>query len=107
MNTFGCSDTAYYNLNNFGLEDQNYISQVTIYPNPTSNTYTVDLRDVNGDQITISIINVMGQTIYQKEFEVVNGEFIQTFDANDYANGVYTVDITVGNFSIRKKLIKN
>jgi hypothetical protein len=49
----------------------------------------------------------MGQTIYQKEFEVVNGEFIQTFDANDYANGVYTVDITVGNFSIRKKLIKN
>lgn len=107
MNTFGCSDTAYYNLNNFGLEDQNYISQVTIYPNPTSNTYTVDLRELNGDQITISIINVMGQTIYQKEFEVVNGEFIQTFDANDYANGVYTVDITVGNFSIRKKLIKN
>ena len=106
INTSGCSDTAYYNLNSFGLEDQNLISQVSVYPNPTTHSFTLDLKGVQGEQIMISVISMLGQVVYQKEFEVSGGQFLQSFDAYEYPNGVYTIDIRIGNFNIRKKLIK-
>lgn len=106
-NTYGCSDTAYYNLSTFGLEDQNYISQISVYPNPTTNSFTLDLQDIKGEEVTVSIISMMGQVVYQKQFEVNGGNVNQVFDVSNYANGVYTIDINVGNFNIRKKLIKD
>ncbi len=104
-NIYGCSDTAYHNLN-LGFEDLNYVSQVSIYPNPATHSFTLDLKDIKGEELTVSIINMVGQTVYQKDF-VVSGNFTQTFDIMEFANGVYTIDIKVGNFVIRKKLIKD
>jgi hypothetical protein len=107
MNTFGCSDTAYYNFNTFGVEDQNYVSQVSLYPNPATHSFTLDLKDVKGETVNVSIISMMGQVVYQKEFEVSGGALLQNFDVYEYANGVYTIDIRIGNYNIRKKLIKD
>ncbi len=101
-----CTDTAVYTLATFGLEDENVISQLSLYPNPASNSFTLDLQDVQGDQVTVSIINMVGQTVYQKYFEVSGGQLNHQFDISQLANGVYTVDVHVGNFAIRKKLIK-
>jgi len=106
-NIYGCSDTAFYNLTTFGLEDQNYISQVSVYPNPTTNSFTLDLQDINGERINVSIMSMMGQVVFSREFEVNGGNFNQQFDVSNYANGVYIIDVNVGNFNIRKKLIKD
>lgn len=106
-NAAGCSDTAYYTLQNLGVMDEELISNISIYPNPTTNSFTLDLQDVKAEFVTVSVISMMGQVVYQKEYEVNGGSLLETFDVYNYANGMYTVDIRIGNFNIRKKLIKN
>ncbi len=107
MNTYGCSDTAQYNLTTFGIEDENYASNVLLYPNPTTNSFTLDMKDIKAETITVSIISMMGQVVYQKEFEVSGGAFMQNFDVYEFAKGVYTIDVKVDNYNVRKKLIKD
>lgn len=106
-NPSGCSDTAFYNLTTFGIEDPNVVSSVSIYPNPATNTFNLDLKDVKGEKVIVSIISMMGQTTFNKVYEVSGGQLLESIDVSNMANGVYTVDIQIGNVNIRKKLIKD
>lgn len=105
-NTNGCNDSATYNLTTFGLEGQSFISMVNIYPNPATDQFTIDLKDINGSDLQVSIYNMVGQLVYTRQFIVNDGQFMQQFDISTLPNGVYTVDLRVGSFAVRKKLIK-
>jgi dihydroxyacetone kinase len=49
----------------------NYSPQAVfaLYPNPASRFVDVDLRAVQGERLTISIVNNIGQTVYTEKVE--------------------------------------
>lgn len=105
-NVYGCSDTAFYTFN-LGIEDEQVVSNVLIYPNPTTHSFTLDLKDVKGEEVKVSIINMVGQTVFDRIFEVSGGQLSENIDVSNFSNGIYTIDIQIGNVNIRRKLVKD
>ena len=86
-----------------GIED-NTISSFDVYPNPASELVTVDLNAFNGNDVTVSIVNTLGQRL-QSTALVANG--IQTLNISGYKSGMYFVQVEMnGKISNSKLSIK-
>ncbi len=103
-NTWVCSDTtttailtATTGLNNVQLADGVYV-----YPNPTTNTFTIRLPITNGVG-TIQLLNEIGQIIEQQN---INSDKV-SFDINNLRTGMYILKIEIDGTIIYKKVIKN
>lgn len=73
------------------------------YPNPTRDQVSFDLDNISGP-ISVSIINVLGQRLFQKDIE--NGYGTITLDLKNSWNGTLFVTFT-GHFgTVSKKIVK-
>ncbi|MEM1322126.1 MAG: lectin-like protein [Bacteroidota bacterium] len=69
-------------------------SQVTVYPNPTSDQVSINLKEYLGKDATIQIYNALGQPVYEARVDEMR-EPIQTFDVRQYGSGVYSIKVKV------------
>ena len=84
-----------------GVQENN-ITALAIYPNPTSNTITVDLGNNDIDNSSLEIYNLLGTKVSEKQIvNKVNQLHLETF-----SNGIYIVKFTNKNGVISKKVIK-
>lgn len=76
------------------IEDVNLqLSINNLYPNPTKNNLNVEFTgsiDTNGD---ITIYDVLGRTVQHQKFEIRKGSNQAQIQLNEFANGVYVVEI--------------
>ena len=83
------------------LSDSNFtpMSTISLYPNPTSGTFTI-----SGEVSKVQVFSITGQIV--KSFDTISSENYQ-FDINDLSNGVYLIKAIDTNNSIKTmKLIK-
>jgi len=73
---------------------------VTLYPNPTRGT--ISLETTNPDQFSIEITSLNGQQIYQDKME---GTLLQ-IDLSSFQKGAYFITIRSEDFVISRKVIK-
>lgn len=86
-----------------GVED-NSLASFDMYPNPADQSVSVDLSIFNGNNVTLSIMNTLGQRM-QSTSMVANG--VQTLNVNGYAAGMYFVQVEInGKTSTSKLTIK-
>jgi hypothetical protein len=80
-----------------------------IYPNPVSNTMTLDYNLVKNDNVNLEIYNTTGQVIktYIKSNNHPSGSYSQSFDVSDLNSGVYLARFTTGNVTKSTKIIIN
>lgn len=99
----GCSSTSScVNITNLGIDDLNF-EDVSIYPNPSNGKITVSFnKEVNLKSFVIR--DVTGRTVREEKAQTTNG---LTFDISTEAQGVYFLNIEVGNSIQSFKLIKN
>jgi hypothetical protein len=77
---------------------------VTVYPNPaTGNTLNVNINSNDEGNANVSIINNLGQKVL--EFNNLTGTAF-TFDINDLASGIYTVQVSSEAGLVNTQLIK-
>ncbi len=80
---------------------------LSVYPNPTSNNVTVEIKTANADDYTIELYNALGariSTIYSGSLSVGLNKFEYSTDA--LAKGVYVIKVgSQGNYETLK-LIK-
>lgn len=102
----GCSDTSnVYNYVTFGLESSD-VSEFNIYPNPNDGNFTIQMDIANTEnEIEVAIYNMIGQTVYSKNFEANNTSVLQQISLAGIAKGAYTMSVRVGNSTLHKKLI--
>ena len=69
-----------------------YITQITLSPNPTSGVINlaIDLAIVLED-VRLSVVNVLGQSIYQTSFDRLQGAQNFRLDLSDEGTGMYWV----------------
>ena len=83
-----------------GIEENN-LSELAIYPNPTNGEFTIDLREVK-QNVKATLTNSLGQVILTQNFTSTN--FINL--VIDAPKGVYLLQLESDREVITKKIIK-
>jgi hypothetical protein len=86
-----------------GIADNINESNLNIYPNPNSGSFTFELNGFKND-VTVKVYNALGKVVYQSEKLEVNGNLSQTIDLDAEA-GVYYMHIEGKNILINKKVV--
>ncbi len=91
-------------LNNGDVMDLNF--SYNIYPNPASTNTTIHLSLDNANTVAYSISNSLGQTISSFPLTHLN-EGSQDIEINTsaWANGIYFMNLQVGNRNVKTKLV--
>ena len=85
------------------FENKDLNDNIKLYPNPIKNEFYIDLGDkLKSDDISkISIYNSIGERIFE------SNTYSKSIKLESVASGVYFVKISVGEFTVTKKLIVN
>ena len=85
------------------LEENGLIFQV--FPNPAGDYVHVSLSNEQADEGTITLFNMNGQTLTQKEISLQNTTQIIPFQVSDLARGFYFVEVRTATGVAMRKLI--
>lgn len=83
--------------------DEN-ISAVELFPNPTSNDATLNITVVNSSESSVTVLNTVGQVVYQTASSLNAGSNKVNIDTKQFAAGIYNVIISTENGTVTKKL---
>ena len=73
--------------------DEQIIPTLDIYPNPAANLANIAYNFKNGGNVTVNIVNMMGQVVYQSANLENYGSDELNVNTSDFANGVYFVTV--------------
>ena len=85
------------------LKEQDLSTLISLYPNPATNSFSVQLKNATNHHFSIEIYDAMGNVVLSK-----NTQTNETIDIHSLAAGMYSVKInTETNNNSIIKLIKN
>jgi hypothetical protein len=70
-----------------GIEEINKLTDISLYPNPTSGNFTLSYHLKNNLQASFKLIDITGRIVNSEKL-IVNSEY-QTIDVSYLDNGVY------------------
>ncbi len=83
-----------------GINENKYSNDVSIYPNPATDKIEIECLDNN--EINISIYNLIGKLVLQKEFDNNKTDI----DIGSFETGMYIIKVTGANWTTQRKIIK-
>jgi hypothetical protein len=90
-----------------GLESANQIFEVNAFPNPNNGSFNISIKSELTEDIYMSIYNQIGEVVWQKQLEKLNGKINVFVPLDQAAQGVYQLQVTTSKKVINKKLIIN
>ena len=97
-----CSKDTTVSIGNVAIDDLDAFEQFSIYPNPVQNELIVSLLFKGQMDVTISILNTIGQKVFEKE--ILNTQnTIETISTQHLSKGVYYLSVETEN---QNKMIK-
>ena len=92
---------VFYCAGTSSVEEYNSPGTIELYPNPADQSVSVDLNAFTGNNITLSVINTLGQRL-QSTSMVANGVTILNLDG--YSSGFYFVQVEMNGKTSTSKL---
>jgi len=86
-----------------GINDNYGNVPLSIYPNPSAGSFTLELEA--NDKVSVRVMNIVGEVVYQTEQMDVNGFFVKTINLNDLADGVYYLRLDGNTFVKTEKIV--
>ena len=88
-----------------GLENNK--EAIVIYPNPLHNDpLMVELSGKAGATATLSLVNMLGQSLFEEEFEIKGDMIAREIPVRNLADGMYMVKIEIGGRILVRKVVK-
>lgn len=81
------------------------MDHVSIYPNPTSDASFINLNLNTLSEVSVNIQNNLGQSVASKEYGKLSGIQVLPVVTNNFASGLYHVQIVVNGKVTSQKLI--
>ena len=70
-------------------------SQVSVYPNPFTNTTNIRFKLTGGTNVELNVYNLVGQKVMSRDLGYrINGEHNVSFDKGGLTAGLYILQIT-------------
>lgn len=91
-----------------GIEDVAEGISFGIYPNPSLDkriNLVYDVNKLSSDKNKVSIYSTTGQQVFKTILNNNNGFYNKNLDLSSLANGIYILEFSSGEYSIRKKII--
>ncbi len=76
-----------------------------LFPNPNNGAFTLKLSGTAYQDLTFSLINIIGQQLHQETLNFSNGNLVKLFDFKHLTAGSYIVQLKSGEQQLYKKLI--
>jgi len=76
-----------------------------IAPNPNNGLFTVTVKSPEQIRLQLSLMNALGQTVYEDQPVTVSGSSSRTIDLRKNAPGIYTLLIKAGEMTISRKIV--
>lgn len=94
----------FYGNTALGINDGTLESSLNIFPNPASNSATVQFSLSTEENVTINVLNAVGQSVMQQQLGTLAARaHNQTLDVTSLSNGLYFVEIKAGNSTVTRK----
>lgn len=88
-----------------GVGDQPLLSDFNMFPNPAQDNAFIELGMTDGKNVSVSIYDMNGRVVAQRNYGVVGNEMIVPLTTDDWAKGIYLVQVTVGEDITSRKLV--
>lgn len=90
------------------INELSEITSLTVYPNPTSGSFEFSLTMANQSErkLQVSLLDVLGRELEQKEYKVLNGALNSGFDISDLPSGLYYLEFESEGRKTVERLIK-
>ncbi len=79
---------------------------VQVFPNPVGNHFYIYLRKMVANTAIVNLYNALGQRVYTRNINLINGAEYVEVPSQNLAKGVYFLKINAGDFKFVKKLLK-
>ncbi|WP_237588619.1 reprolysin-like metallopeptidase [Polaribacter sargassicola] len=76
-----------------------------LYPNPTEGEFTLSLKAVNADEVSVQLFDVNGRLIDEKNYYNTLTDFSERISFNKASAGLYMLKVINGEKQVVKKLI--
>ena len=110
-NNYGAGDGFVANVMQGGTfsiaEHVNAENTVTIYPNPSSGLYTINIESNVNDDAVINVFNLLGEKITNQKVKTKFGVNKYQLDLTNAPDGIYFVNIQLKDKRLGTKIIKN
>jgi len=73
------------------------LTDLSIYPNPSNGTFTVQFGSIETMDVNISMYNTIGKEVFVKSFNNIKGDFVEVFNVDDLSSGIYFLEISNAN----------
>jgi len=88
-----------------GMDEVISENGVTIFPNPTNEISTISFNLTQSSLVNMEVFNSMGSLVFTNGTETMNaGSQKVIFDGSELPNGIYFVNLTIGDQLITKKV---
>lgn len=86
-------------ISNLGVHDLSDGAEIVIMPNPNKGSFSVkgNLGDLNDENVTMEVANMLGQTVYSNKFPVKNGMIDANLQMQNLASGSYLLNLRSSN----------
>ncbi len=78
---------------------------ISLYPNPTTGMFTLNINNSNANQVVITILDMQGKVVFNESDKNVSNQYIKQIDLSDLAKGIYYVKLNIGADVKIEKLI--
>ena len=89
-------------LSTRNYEDEKY----KIYPNPSNGNYILSINSLTNHNVQYSIQTITGKILKRQQFNVSPGELLTAINIQEFANGVYVLQLNDGKNIKNIKLLK-
>ena len=86
------------------IDEDLFDGTFSVYPNPSTGKFNIDLVNVNDGTYSISVENILGEEVYSEVRSVIH-TYSDVLDLTNLSKGVYMLNIKNENSSTSRKII--
>ena len=103
--SYGETEDYLVNITSMSGIDENTISGIIIYPNPTTGVFNIATGNANFTELTISVFDIQGKEVFNTIEKNNSSEFNKQINLEGLTNGIYYIRINTGAGVKTQKLI--
>ena len=86
------------------VENSDVLTGFSVYPNPATDMANVEFNVTNQSDVTVQVLNTLGQIVYTNYMGEVNGTQKVQLNTAQFETGVYLVNISVNGTVVTKRI---
>jgi hypothetical protein len=87
------------------VNDIKNTTQFTVYPNPANDYTSIAISLDKTEKVILTIVDLLGKEISKEEKVLFSGKTTERLDVSNFQNGVYFINLQVGNKITTQKLV--